>query len=92
MMRHMFSLYLVLFVSSSALGFDGQSATPPPLAFPPPSAAITVTTDVEYGMAGTTRLAMDVYKPATAPGMKVPALVFFNRATGTERSGRFYSA
>jgi hypothetical protein len=43
-------------------------------------------------MAGTTRLAMDVYKPATVPGMKVPALVFFNRATGTERSGRFYSA
>ena len=43
-------------------------------------------------MAGTTRLAMDVYKPATVPGTKVPALLFFNRATGAERSGRFYSA
>lgn len=43
-------------------------------------------------MSGTTRLAMDVYKPATASGMKAAALVFFNRATGADRSGQFYAA
>ena len=41
-------------------------------------------------MAGTTRLAMDVYKPPPAARRRRPALVFFNRATGAERSGRFY--
>ena len=35
---------------------------------------------------------MDVYKPALAPGVKVPALVFFNRATGADRSQRFYAS
>lgn len=35
---------------------------------------------------------MDIYKPAMARGAKLPALVFFNRATGADRSGRFYSA
>ncbi len=42
-------------------------------------------------MSGSTRLAMDIYKPATAGGAKLPALVFFNRATGADGSGRFYS-
>lgn len=35
---------------------------------------------------------MDIYKPASTRGTKLPALVFFNRATGADRSGRFYSA
>jgi len=43
-------------------------------------------------MSGTTRLAMDVHKPAIAAGVKVPALIFFNRATGADRSGRFYAS
>ena len=34
---------------------------------------------------------MDIYKPAATRGANMPALVFFNRATGTDRSGRFYS-
>ena len=62
-----------------------------PLAFPPPAAGITVASDVEYGMSGTTRLAMDVYKPAPGGAPRMPALVFFNRAIGAERSGRFYA-
>lgn len=32
---------------------------------------------------------MDIYKPSR--GAKLPALIFFNRATGADRSGRFYS-
>jgi hypothetical protein len=35
---------------------------------------------------------MDLYQPAMTPGAKVPVLVFFNRATGAERSERFYTA
>ena len=35
---------------------------------------------------------MDLYKPDVASGVKVPALVFFNRATGSDRSGRFYAS
>jgi ribosomal protein S18 acetylase RimI-like enzyme len=89
MMRHM-SLSLVLLAASRIVSLDGQMSSPPPLAFPSPAPGITVTSDIEYGMSGTTRLAMDVYKPALAPGAKVPALVFFNRATGAHRSDRFY--
>jgi len=89
----MLSLCLVLLAASRVAGFDGQTgAPPPPLAFPPPASGITVASDVEYGRSGTTRLAMDVYSPATASGVKVPALVFFNRATGADHSGRFYAA
>ena len=62
------------------------------MAFAAPAPGITVATDVAYGSSGTTRLAMDVYKPAMAAGAKAPALVFFNRATGADRSGRFYAS
>jgi hypothetical protein len=55
------------------------SSCPPPLAFPPPAADIVAASDVEDGTSGGTRLAMDIYKPATARGAKMSALVFFNR-------------
>lgn len=42
--------------------------------------------DLEYGTAGTTRLAMDVYAPAGASTSRLPALIFFNRAVGKDRS------
>ena len=48
--------------------------------------------DVEYGQAAAARLAMDVYKPNLPGGVKVPALVFFNRGTGADRSNRFYAS
>ena len=64
----------------------------PRMAFAPPSPNITVASDIEYGMAGTTRLAMDVFKPSGAAGTRAPALVFFNRAVGAERSEGFYGA
>lgn len=63
----------------------------PHYAFPPPSPGITIAKDVEYGTSGTTKLAMDVYRPAGATG-RGPALVFFNRAVGAERSQGFYGA
>jgi dienelactone hydrolase len=91
MLRHMHSIYLVTLAASSAVMLGGVAAAQSALAFPPPAPGITVTMDVEYGMAGTTRLAMDVYKPAQGRGTEAPAVVFFNRATGAERSGRFYS-
>src|SRR5260221_14260138 len=61
-------------------------------AFPAPSAGITVASDVEYGTSGTTRLAMDLYRPAVAPGTRPPALGFFNRAVGADRSQGVYGA
>ncbi len=61
------------------------------MAFPTPAEGITVSADVRYGSADGTRLAMDIYRPpARAPRM--PALVFFNRATGADRSEPFYAA
>jgi dienelactone hydrolase len=87
MTRHLLPLYLLFaFASSPAAGQE------PRLAFAPPAAGIMVATDVGYGSSGSTRLAMDVYTPPLAAGTKAPALVFFNRATGAERSGAFYAA
>jgi hypothetical protein len=94
MMRH-FALTCLLLAAASSLrpGCGGEvAAQEPRLAFPTPSSDITVTSDLEYGQSGTTRLAMDLYKPAIAAGARVPGLVFFNRATGADRSQRFYAA
>jgi hypothetical protein len=91
MMRHVFSV-CVLVTTSSGVAFGQTTAVPPPLAFPPPAPGVTVESDLEYGISGSTRLAMDVYKPSAAAGARLPALVFFNRATGADRSGRFYAA
>ena len=57
-----------------------------------PSANVTVTRDVEYARADTMTLRMDVYRPADAGSRRLPTLVFFNRATGADRSGGFYSS
>jgi len=92
MLRHRFALPPLLLIASTTFAFGGQHETPPLLAFPPPAPGITVATDVEYGMSGTTRLAMDLYRPDVPPGVKVPALVFFNRATGADRTERFYAS
>ena len=67
------------------------------MAFAAPATGITVTSDVQYGASGGTRLAMDIYRRATLqgrhePAAPMPALVFFNRATGADRSQPFYVA
>jgi dienelactone hydrolase len=60
-------------------------------AFPPPSPGVIVAKDLEYGTSGTTSLRMDVYRPPNQPGTRPPVLIFFNRATGADRSGAFYA-
>ncbi len=82
---HLLSVYLVTCVAQAA-------PIQPRMAFGAPAVEISVQSDVAYGTSGTTRLAMDVYKPAASAGSRFPALVFFNRATGADRSGRFYAA
>src|SRR5262245_7932336 len=61
-------------------------AQPAKYAFPPADPAVTTRLDVQYGSAGTTRLAMDVYAPAGSSSSRLPALIFFNRASGKDRS------
>jgi len=90
MLHHLLLVYL-LGVGPAIAAPAGQQQEPR-LAFPPAATDITVATDVEYATAGSMRLAMDVYKPRLAAGTRVPALIFFNRATGVDRSGRFYAA
>jgi dienelactone hydrolase len=82
----------LLFVCLLAAATSSQAAQEPHYAFPPPASTITVMSDVEYATSGSTRLAMDVFKPASATGTRAPALVFFNRATGADRSRGFYGA
>src|SRR5262245_43766522 len=79
-MRGFTFLYLVLAMSSSA-------AQPPKTAFPEPAAGIRVRMTVTYATDGATPLAMAVYHPPGQPTAPGPALVFFNRATGADRSG-----
>lgn len=61
-------------------------------AFPAPVKGITVSKDIPYGTSGATTLRMDVYRPPAATGKRHPVLVFFNWATGPERSHPFYAA
>jgi dienelactone hydrolase len=75
-----------------ALGPVCALAQPPHLAFPPASPDISVSKDLEYGTSGATSLRMDVYRPPSASGVRGPVLIFFNRATGSDRSGAFYAS
>ncbi len=52
----------------------------------PPASAVEVSKDRPYG-----DLQMDVYRPKTAKG-PLPALMFFNTASGAQRSNPFYKA
>ena len=53
----------------------------------PAASAVAVSKDQAYGT-----LQMDVYRPANAAAKTLPALVFFNIASGAERSNVFYKA
>lgn len=79
-MRALTFLYLVAAMSSSAI-------QPQRFAFAEPAAGVRVQTNVTYAASGTTTLAMDVYQPPASAGSRFPALIFFNRATGADRSG-----
>jgi hypothetical protein len=55
----------------------------------PAESAFTVASDVEYGAS----LRMDVFRPAKgSSGTTHPTLIFFNVATGAQRSSPFYAA
>src|SRR5688572_28237554 len=56
----------------------------------PPAGAVVAMRDVEYGVVGGTTLKMDVYRPGGDASIRRPVLIFFNRATGADRSGDFY--
>lgn len=56
----------------------------------PPESSYKVIKDVEYGKSPSGRLLMDVYRPAT--GTRHPTLIFFNIASGAERSNPFYAS
>ena len=56
-----------------------------------PTSEVTVTNNVQYGRSDTLVLRMDVYRPAGGP-RALPALIFFNRALGPQRSHPFYAA
>jgi dienelactone hydrolase len=68
---------------------SGLAATAQDMRFyyPAPAAdAIDVSKDVAYG-----ELKMDVYRPKQSSGL-LPALIFFNTATGAQRSNPFYKS
>ena len=75
-----------------AVAATGAGAQDFPFAIRLPAARVVVTKDVEYARADTMTLRMDVYRPADAGSRRLPTLVFFNRATGADRSGPFYTA
>jgi dienelactone hydrolase len=55
------------------------------LAFPTPSPDVMVTSDVQFGTAGSVALKMDLYQLPRVAGHLRGALIFFNRATGAQR-------
>ena len=64
-------------IAISLLAVAGTSAQQWPLHYPqPPAGAVRVTRDVQFATAGTSRLAMDVYRPANGAG-PFPAVIFY---------------
>lgn len=83
-MRH---LFLAAWVVASALPVAAQGVR---FVYPaPPGDAFTVSRDVQYGVSDGTPLKMDVFRPRAAPA--APAMIFFNRAVGADRSNGFYA-
>jgi dienelactone hydrolase len=71
-----------------ALGVATTTAQEMRFFYPAPSPAqVQASKDVPYG-----DLQMDVYRPVSTVGEAMPALVFFNTASGAQRSSPFYKA
>jgi dienelactone hydrolase len=56
----------------------------------PPESSHTVLKDVQFGSSAAGALRMDIYRPAD--GARHPTLIFFNLATGAQRSNPFYAS
>jgi dienelactone hydrolase len=86
-MRHL--LLIPVLLAAFSLPAAAQAPQQRLFAYPaPPSDSYRRTVNVRYADADGVPLEMDVFRPAAdAPA---PALVFFNRATGADRSTGFY--
>jgi dienelactone hydrolase len=82
----------IAFTVCVAASASAQSPEPLPFALKPARAPVAVTKNVTYGQSGTVTLRMDVYRPSGVGARVGPALIFFNRATGADRSQAFYEA
>ena len=82
MTRYLLASCIVVSLGSVAAAQDMTFHYPAP-----PASAIDVSKDQPYG-----GLQMDVYRPRNAAGKALPALVFFNIASGAQRSNTFYKA
>jgi dienelactone hydrolase len=81
--------YLAAMVIWSGLPAFSQAQK---FAFPAPAPDVRVTSDILYGRADTTVLAMDVYQRRRISSALRPALVFFNRARGPGRKDPYWAA
>ena len=80
MIRHLLAACIAVALVSGAVAQEMRFFYPAP-----PASAIAVSKDQAYGT-----LQMDVYRPANAAGKTLPVLVFFNIASGAQRSNFFY--
>ena len=83
------TLLLATLTFATASSLDAQELR---FLYPAPSpGTVIVARDVHYGTAGETKLMMDVHKPSNPGTPRVPAIIFFNRASGPQRSNAFYN-
>jgi hypothetical protein len=80
MIRHLLAACIAVALVSGAVAQEMRFFYPAP-----PASVIAVSKDQAYGT-----LQMDVYRPANAAGKTLPVLVFFNIASGAQRSNFFY--
>ncbi len=80
MIRHLLAACIAVALVSGVVAQEMRFFYPAP-----PASAIAVSKDQAYGT-----LQMDVYRPANAAGKTLPVLVFFNIASGAQRSNFFY--
>jgi dienelactone hydrolase len=85
------TLSAVLVMASAVAAVSLTGAQQIQFAYPVPGEnTYKVIKDVEYGTSASGPLRMDVYRPAT--GTRHPTLIFFNIASGAERSNPFYAS
>jgi hypothetical protein len=80
MTRHLLAASIAVVLVSGVVAQEMRFFYPAP-----PASAVAVSKDQAYGT-----LQMDVYRPANAAGKTLPVLVFFNIASGAQRSNFFY--
>src|SRR6185436_4878652 len=87
MTRHLLRFALAL--ATAPLG--SVLAQQPSVVLPPASSSVTVRKDVVFGRRDIVTLHIDVYRPGP-PGSTAPTLIFWNRATGADRSNSSYAS